>query len=258
MIDLTGRTALVTGSGTGIGRGIALKLAEVGATVIVNGLYEAPCKETVELLAAEGHESTVLLGDVSDEATVDRLFEQIGERFGGLDILVNNAGIQRVSWFDTMTEQDWSDVLRVNLTAPFLMSRAFARQMRERRYGRIVNICSEGALVGSVGNTNYVAAKAGLMGLTMNVAQEMAIWARKDSGDYTCNAVHPGFNRSEMAAKHSDAELERVLKLVPLGRVANSREDVGSVVAFLASPQAAFVTGVKFSAGGGFGMCIAS
>lgn len=258
MIDLTGKTALVTGSGTGIGRGIALKLAEVGATVIVNGPTPGPCEETIELIAAEGRVASVMVGDVSDEKTVGAMFARLQEELGGLDILVNNAGIQRVCWFDAMSQADWSDVIRVNLTAPFLTSRAFAQQMRKRRFGRIINIGSEGALVGAVGNANYVAAKAGLMGLTMNVALEMAIWARKDPGNYTCNLVHPGFNLTEMSRAHSDAELARVLQMVPLRRVANSREDIGSVVAFLASEQASFVTGVKMSAGGGIGMCIAS
>lgn len=258
MVDLSGRTALVTGGGTGIGRGIALKLASVGAAVIVNGRRAERCAETAELICAEGGEATVAVGDVSDPAAVEQIVAEALARHDRIDVLVNNAGIQRVGWFETMSDADWDDVLRVNLTGPFLTTRAFVPQMRRHGYGRIVNIGSEGSLIGSVGNTSYVAAKAGLMGLTMNVAQELAIRARQDGGDYTCNLVHPGFNESEMSAGHSEAELERTLRMVPLGRAADSREDVGSVVAFLASPAASYVTGVKMSAGGGIGMCIAS
>jgi NAD(P)-dependent dehydrogenase (short-subunit alcohol dehydrogenase family) len=258
VIDLSDRIALVTGGGTGVGRGIALKLASLGATVVVNGRREQPCLEVAGLIVEEGGTSTVVTGDVGRSADADRIVAEAVRRHGKLDILVNNAGVQRVAWFDRTTDEDWDEVIRINLTGPFLMSRAFVGQMRRNRYGRIVNIGSEGSLIGSVGNTNYVAAKAGLMGLTMNVAQEMAIWARKDGGDYTCNLVHPGFNASEMSGGHGERELERTLRMVPLGRMADSREDIGSVVAFLASPAASYVTGVKMSAGGGIGMCIAS
>jgi NAD(P)-dependent dehydrogenase (short-subunit alcohol dehydrogenase family) len=258
MIDLSGRVALVTGGGTGIGRGIALKLAEVGATVIANGRREERCREVAQEIAGEGGRADVIAGDVARPADVQRIYAEALDRHGKVDILVNNAGIQHVQWFDRMTDEEWDEVIRVNLTGPFLMTRAFVPQMREHRYGRVINIGSEGSLIGSVGNTNYVAAKAGLMGLTMNVAQESAIWARKDGGDYTCNLVHPGFNESEMSSGHTEQELERTLKMVPLGRIADSREDIGSVVAFLASPSASYVTGVKMSAGGGIGMCIAS
>jgi NAD(P)-dependent dehydrogenase (short-subunit alcohol dehydrogenase family) len=258
VVDLEGRVALVTGSGTGIGRGIALKLAELGATVIVNGRRREPCGETVEMIRGEGGSAVESIGDVSSAADVERIVADACERFGKLDVLVNNAGIQRVGWFDRMSEQDWDDVLAVNLKGPFLTTRALVPQMRRNGYGRVVNIGSEGSLIGSIGNANYVAAKAGLMGLTMNVALEMAVWARRDGGDYTCNLVHPGFNESEMSAGHSEQELERTLEMVPLGRMADSREDIGSVVAFLASPAASYVTGVKLSAGGGIGMCIAS
>ena len=258
MIDLKGQVALVTGSGTGIGRGIALKLAELGAEVVVNGRREAPCIETKDEITAEGGFARVMTADVSDEGEVARLFGAIEAQVGRLDILVNNAGVQRVGWFSEMREEEWDDVIRVNLKGPFLTTKAFVPLMRRQKYGRVVNIGSEAALTGAVGNANYVAAKAGLMGLTMNCALEMAIWARKDGGDYVCNLIHPGFNHSEMAAVHSDEQLERVYKMIPLGRPADSRHEVGAAVAFLASKSASYVTGAKFSAGGGVGMCIAS
>lgn len=258
MIDLSGQTALVTGAGTGIGRGIALKLAELGAAVLVNGRRETPCQETADQIAAEGGTAHVLTADVSNSAEVAGMFAEIESRLERLDIVVNNAGVQRVGWFSEMTDDEWDDVIRVNLKGPFLVTRAFVPMMRRQRYGRVVNIGSEGALTGAVGNANYVAAKAGLMGLTMNCALEMAVWARKDGGDYVCNLVHPGFNHSEMAAHHSEEQLERVYRMIPLGRPADSRNEVGAAVAFLASPAASYVTGTKFSAGGGIGMCIAS
>lgn len=258
MTDLTGRVALVTGSGTGIGRAVALKLAELGARVVVNGRREQPCQETAEQVRHESGTATVITADVSRPAEADRLVAQSCEQFGKVDILVNNAGVQRVSWLDRMSDEDWDQVVRVNLTGPFLCTRAFVPQMRANRYGRVVNIGSEGALTGSVGNTNYVAAKAGLMGLTMNVALEMAVWARHDPGDYTCNLIHPGYNESDMAGGHSDEQIARVIAALPLRRPARTRDEIGSVVAFLASPDASYVTGAKFSAGGGIGMCIAS
>ena len=258
MIDLSGQVALVTGSGTGVGRGVALKLAELGATVVVNGRRDEPCRETEQLVRDEGGSAHVVTGDVSDAAEVGRIFATVIDRFGKLEIVVNNAGVQRVGWFDRMSDEDWDYVIDVNLKGPFLMTRAFVPHMRRQRYGRVVNIGSEGALIGSVGNANYVAAKAGLMGLTMTCALEMAVWARKDPGDYVCNLVHPGFNSSEMSAGHNEDQLRRPIEAVPLGRQADSRNEVGAAVAFLASPSASYVTGAKFSAGGGIGMCIAS
>lgn len=258
MTDLTGRVAVVTGSGTGVGRAIALKLAESGAKVVVNGRRAEPCDETVDQIGAENGTACAITGDVSRSADAERLIAASGETFGHVDILVNNAGVQRVSWFDRMTEDDWDQVIAVNLKGPFLCARAFVPQMRAHGYGRIINIGSEGSLVGSVGNTNYVAAKAGLMGLTMNIAQEMAIWARHDSGDYTCNLIHPGYNESEMSSEHSAEQIDRVIATLPLRRPARTRDEIGSVVAFLAGTEASYVTGAKFSAGGGIGMCIAS
>lgn len=258
MTDLTGLTALVTGSGRGIGRALALDLAAHGALVVVHGRRRETCEETADLVRSEGGTAEVVTGDITNASDVGSIFDECRAKTGGLDILVNNAGAQHVGWFDELTEDAWDMVVNTNLKGPFLCSQAFARQMRERKYGRIVNIGSESALVGGVGNTQYVAAKAGLMGLTMNVALEMAIWSRKDPGDYTCNLVHPGLNETDMATSHSSEQLERIRTSIPLGRSADSRRDVAPVVSFLASRAASYVTGVKLSAGGGFGMCIAS
>jgi 3-oxoacyl-[acyl-carrier protein] reductase len=258
VMDVIGLTALVTGSGRGIGRALALDLAARGARVVVHGRQRESCEETAEMIRSDGGEAHVVVGDVTSSAVVESMFAECDELVGGLDVLVNNAGAQRVGWFDELTEDDWDLVVDTNLKAPFLCAQAFARRMRPRRYGRIINIGSESALVGGVGNTQYVAAKAGLMGLTMNVALEMAIWARKDPGDYTCNLVHPGLNETDMATNHSPEQLERIRRAIPLGRSADSRRDVAPVVSFLASREASYVTGAKLSAGGGFGMCIAS
>lgn len=258
MTDLTGLVAVVTGSGTGIGRAVALKLAELGARVVVNGRRAEPCRETADQIRKESGTAEVVPADISRQDGAERLIAQSCERFGKVDILVNNAGVQRVSWFDRMSDDDWDEVIRVNLTGPFLCTRAFVPQMRRHGYGRVINMGSEGALTGSVGNANYVAAKAGLMGLTMNVALEMAVWARHDSGDYTCNLIHPGYNESDMAGEHSAEQIDRVIASLPLRRPARTRDEIGSVVAFLGSSDASYVTGAKFSAGGGIGMCIAS
>jgi 3-oxoacyl-[acyl-carrier protein] reductase len=258
LFDLAGRTALVTGSSQGIGREIALRLAEVGARVIVHGRNAANCEATADMIAAAGGDATVMTADVTDKEQVQELFARVATDVGPVDVLVNNAGAQRVAWFDQMSEEDWDLVVTTNLKGPFLCSQAFVPQMREHRYGRIVNIGSEGALVGSVGNAQYVAAKAGLMGLTMNVALEMAIWGRKDPGDYTCNLVHPGYNESRMGTEHSAEQIERVVKAIPLGRPSRTRDELGSVVAFLASTHASYITGAKFSAGGGLHMSLVS
>ena len=172
--------------------------------------------------------------------------------------MVNNAGIQNSDWIIDMGADDWERVIRANLTAPFLMTQGFLPLMRKHRYGRIVNIGSEASLIGAERSAAYVSAKAGLMGLTMTCAKEMAMWARKDPGDYVCNLVHPGFNQSEMAEKRDPDYLEMLLKLIPLGRPADSRNEIGAVVAFLCSGAASYITGAKFSAGGGLAMSLSS
>lgn len=258
MFSVDGLVVLVTGSSGGIGRSLALAFAESGAKLVIHGRRKSGCDETVDLVRDAGGEAIAVQADLTSMNELADLFDVAHGHFGGVDVLVNNAGAQAVNWFDEMSEAEWDLVIDTNLKAPFFCSQLFARQMRDRKFGRIVNIGSESALIGGVGNSQYVASKSGLMGLTMCVALEMAIWARKDPGDYTCNLVHPGFNKTEMAMSHSEEQVQRVLKAIPLGRAASAQVDVAPSVLFLASRQASYVTGVKFSSGGGFGMCIAS
>lgn len=258
MFSVEGLSVLVTGSSGGIGRSIAVAFAEHGARVVVHGRRQQACEETADLARAAGAEAAVAIGELTRLDSIESVFDQARQAFGGVDVLVNNAGAQAVNWFDKMTEEEWDHVVDTNLKAPFFCSQVFARQMRERRFGRIVNIGSESCLIGGVGNSQYVASKAGLMGLTINLALEMAIWARKDPGDYTCNLVHPGYNETEMAMSHSEEQKQRVISHIPLGRPAKTKDDVAPSILFLASRQASYVTGAKFSSGGGYGMSLVS
>lgn len=258
MFSVEGLSVLVTGSSGGIGRSLAIAFAEHGARVVVHGRRQEACDQTADLVRSAGAEVAVAVGELTNLGSIESVFAQARDAFGGLDVLVNNAGAQAVNWFDKMTEEEWDSVVDTNLKAPFFCSQLFARQMRDRRFGRIVNIGSESCLIGGIGNSQYVASKAGLMGLTINLALEMAVWARKDPGDYTCNLVHPGYNETEMAMSHSDEQKQRVITHIPLGRPANTKNDVAPSVLFLASRQAAYVTGAKFSSGGGYGMSLVS
>jgi len=258
MVDLSGRVALVTGSGTGIGRGIAQKLAEQGAYVIINGRRKEPCRQTEDLIHAEGGKCQVVVGDISDSTQVEDVVNAAHRVAGRVDILVNNAGTIAPAPVDQMTDAQWDDVIRVNLKGPFLCIRAFVEPMRANRFGRVINIGSGSSLFGRAGNANYVAAKAGLIGLTMSVALEMAEWAREDSGDYTCNLIFPGFNHTDLTDQLGHEYVEARLRSMPSGRPIRTREDVGAAVAFLASDEASAISGTKLSTSAGGGICIAS
>lgn len=255
---LDGLVAIVTGAGSGIGRGIALKLAEEGAAVVVNGVNLPNEEETVRMIEAEGGRAIPVVADVRVKAEVEAMVARAVEAFGKVDILVNNAGIRRPAGILNMSERDWDDVIAVHLKGAFLCTQAAARLMRKNGYGRVINISSEGALCGEIGMANYIAAKAGLFGFTMTVALEFARWVRKEGGDLTCNLLMPGFNETRMMAEVPPQRREELLRLVPLGRPSDPREDIGNAVAFLASRKASYITGVKFSVGGGINMCLAS
>lgn len=256
---LEGRVSIVTGSGRGIGRGIAQKLAEEGVSVVVNGTTQEMIDETVALIRGAGGVAVGYRADVRRAAEVEAMVKFAVAEFGKLEILVNNAGVNRDALFERMTEEQWDEVVDTHLKGAWLCAKYAAPKMREAAYGRVINIGSEGATFGNMGMINYVSAKAGLLGLTMTLARELGRWVRSDGGgDLTCNLIMPGYNDTRMTAGVPDNVREAFLGAIVLGRIADPKEDVGSVVAFIASPAASYVTGAKFSAGGGINMNLAT
>ena len=244
MFDLTGKTALVTGASGGIGGEIARALHGAGASVALSGTREGPLEE---LAAALGERAHVVPCDLSDPDAVDALPKRASEAMGGLGILVNNAGITRDGLFMRMSDEDWQQVLDVNLTATMRLCRASLRGMMKARWGRIVNV---GSVVGSIGNpgqANYAAAKAGLAGLTKSIAHEVA------PRGVTANLVAPGFITTAMTEKLTDDQRAGLLERVPMGRMGEAREVAGAVL-YLASPEAAYVTGATLHVNGGMAM----
>ena len=244
MFDLTGKTALVTGASSGLGLAIARTLHQAGATVGLSGTR----REALETLAGELKERAhVLPCNLSDRADTDKLIPAAEAALGGVDILVNNAGITRDMLFMRMKDEDWDAVLAVNLTAAFRLSRAVLRGMMRKRYGRIINITSVAGAVGNPGQANYTAAKAGLTGMTKSLANEVA------SRGVTVNCVAPGVIESPMTQALNEAQRERLLKLIPMERFGTS-EEIGASVLYLASDEAAYVTGQTLHINGGMAM----
>lgn len=244
---LDGRVALVTGASQGIGRACALALAEAGATVGVG----ARSVEKLEALAAEiessGQKATPVSLDVSDPNSIKLSVERLLELYGRIDILVNNAGITRDNLLLRMKPEDWEAVLKTNLDGAYHSIRAVLPGMVRQRYGRIINIASVVAQTGNAGQANYIASKAGLIGLTKAVAAEVA------SRSITVNAVAPGYIETPMTRKLPDAVRQKILSLVPLQRIGTDRE-VACAVRFLASDEASYITGHCLNVNGGMYM----
>jgi len=244
MFDLSAKVALVTGASGGIGAAIARSLHAQGATVALHGTR----REALDALAAElGSRTQAFTCSFTDRAQVEKLVPDVEAALGGLDILVNNAGINRDGLIMRMKDQDLDDVLEVNLGVAFRLSRAVVKGMMKKRYGRIINISSVVGVTGKPGQTNYVAAKAGLIGLTKSLAQEVA------SRSITVNAVAPGFIASAMTDKLNDDQRNRILGSIPMGRMGDGAE-VAAAVVFLASAEAAYVTGQTLHVNGGMAM----
>ncbi len=244
MFSLAGRVALVTGASQGIGKGCALALAQSGAVVALVARNEAKLAETVAEITAAGGTAAAFKLDVSSEDEIKAGVKAIVAHFGKIDILVNNAGITRDGLMMRMKRADWDEVMGTNLTAPFLITQACISSMLKQRYGRIINIASVNGQMGAPGQANYAASKAGLIGLTMSVAREVA------SRNITVNAVAPGWIETAMTSELAPELKETMLKQVPLGRVGTDR-DVAAAVCFLASEEAGYVTGEVLKVNGG-------
>ena len=244
---LEGRVAIVTGASRGIGRAVAVSLVESGASVIVSGRDAARVEAAAKDLETLGGAALAVAGDVARREDVERLVSQARERFGRIDILVNNAGITRDALLVRMKDEDWDQVLNVNLRGAFLMTRAVARVMMRQKSGRIINIASSAGVMGNPGQVNYSASKAGLIGLTKAVARELAHWG------ILVNAVAPGLIDTDMVAAVPAEVREALLAQVPLKRIGVARE-VAEVVCFLACDGASYVTGQVIHVNGGLYM----
>ncbi|GLH63286.1 3-oxoacyl-[acyl-carrier-protein] reductase [Parageobacillus sp. G301] len=245
---LQGKVALVTGASRGIGRAIALELARQGAKVAVNYAgNEAKANEVVEEIKNMGGEAFAIQADVSNAEAVDQMVKAVLERFERIDILVNNAGITRDNLLMRMKEEEWDDVININLKGVFNCTKAVTRPMMKQRYGRIVNIASIVGVSGNPGQANYVAAKAGVIGLTKTAARELA------SRNITVNAVAPGFITTDMTDRLSEELKAEMLKQIPLARFGEP-EDVAKVVSFLVSDAASYMTGQTLHVDGGMVM----
>jgi 3-oxoacyl-(acyl-carrier-protein) reductase len=245
---LKGRVALVTGGSRGIGRAIALALAEEGADVAVNyQRNEAMAREVAQAIERTGRASDVYQADVSDPTQVQRMRDAILKRFERVEILVNNAGINRDKSFAKMDDDTWRSVISVNLNGVFYCTKAFLEGMATRGYGRIINISSIVGQMGNFGQANYAAAKAGLFGFTKTLARELA------GKGITVNAIAPGFIETEMVAGVPDDVKQKLLAQIPLRRFGKP-EEIAKAVVFLSSEDASYITGQALSVNGGMYM----
>ncbi len=244
MFDLTGRTALVTGASGGIGRAIAQALSDAGAKVALSGTREAVLQEVAATLKGE---TAIVPCNLSDPAAVDALVGQAEAAIGPLDILIANAGITRDKLLIQMKDEDWSDVLNVNLGSYFRLTKSAVRGMMKRRHGRIIGITSVVGVTGNPGQTNYCASKAGMIGFTKSIAQEVA------SRGITANTIAPGFIESPMTDGLPEAQKTALLGQIPAGRLGQGG-DIAAAAVYLASNEAAYVTGQTLHVNGGMAM----
>jgi 3-oxoacyl-[acyl-carrier protein] reductase len=245
---LSGKVALVTGASRGLGRAKAEQLADAGARVaVVYRVRDDAAREVVDGIEAAGGEACAYQADVRSSDAVREMVRQVQESWGAVDILVNNAGIARDGLLARMSEADWHDVIETHLTGAFHCSKAVLRGMMRRRWGRIINLSSLAGLAGNAGQCNYAAAKAGLIGFTRALAKEVG------TRNITVNAIAPGFIETDMTSGLAEAWKQEALKRTPVGRFGEPGE-VASMVVYLASDAAAYVTGQVISIDGGLGM----
>lgn len=243
MIDLTGKVAIVTGAARGIGKGIADKLASLGAHVIVSDYNEEGAKKAAEDIQSIGFSAEAYSCNVADKDESRQLVEEVVKKHGKLDILVNNAGINRDAMLHKMTHEQWDEVIAVNLTGVFNMMQPASKIMREQEYGRIINI-SSASWLGNIGQANYAAAKAGVVGITKTAARELA------KKNVTVNAICPGFIDTDMTRGVPEKVWDIMVSKIPMGKPGKP-EDVANCIAFLASDQASYITGEVINVGGG-------
>ncbi|MDD4601277.1 3-oxoacyl-[acyl-carrier-protein] reductase [bioreactor metagenome] len=245
---LDGKVAIVTGASRGIGRSVALELAKAGAKIVVNYAGNAAAAENVkDAIVANGGQAIVVQADVSDVAAVDNLVKQALDVFGRIDILINNAGITRDSLLMRMKEADWDDVVNTNLKGVYSCTKAVSKVMMKQRNGNIVNMTSVVGLMGNAGQSNYAAAKAGVIGFTKSMAKELA------PRGITVNAIAPGFISTDMTAVLSDQVKADLTQKIPLGRLGDP-DDVAKAVLFFVSGSANYITGQTLNVDGGMVM----
>lgn len=246
MERLKNRSVIVTGAARGIGRAISLLFAREGANLTLNS-RQSPLGELEGELRRIGAQTLALIGDVSESAFADRIIEQTQETFGSVDVLINNAGITSDKLLIRMKDEEFDEVIRVNLRGAFNMTRASARVMSRRRSGSIVNISSVVGQIGNIGQSNYAASKAGLIGLTKSTARELA------SRSVRVNAIAPGFIETDMTAQLKESIKDQLAASIPLGRF-GSAEEIASAALFLASDEASYITGATISVNGGLAL----
>lgn len=247
-MKLTGKTALVTGGSRGIGRAIALALAIEGANVIINYTSnEESAAKVVEEIESLNVKAVAVKANVSNVEEINKMMDKIEETFGGVDILVNNAGVTRDNLFIRMKEEDWDQVMDINLKGVFLCSKAVVRKMIKQKYGRIINLSSVVGVVGNPGQANYCASKAGVIGFTKSLAKEIAV------KNITVNAIAPGFIETDMTKVLPENVKESMLEVIPMKKYGKP-EDIANLVVFLSSEDANYITGQVINVDGGMAM----
>ena len=243
-MDFTGKKALITGSGSGIGKSIALLLADMGADIVVNDVSIENAQKTAKKIISKGQKALVSNANVVKDVEVKKMFESISSDFGRLDILVNNAGITKDSLLMEMGEDQWDQVMDVNLKGVFLCCKYAAKMMSEQQYGKIINISSASGQIGNIGQVNYAASKGGVISITKTLAKELARYK------INVNAVAPGFIRTPMTQTVPEKVEKYLIGQIPLRR-AGEPEEIANAVAFLASDMSSYITGQVLSINGG-------
>ena len=243
-MKLEGKVALVTGAGRGIGRAVAIKLAQEGADVVCISRTQKNADSVAQEVREQGRKAIAAGIDVADSEAVDNLLSDVMKEWSRVDILVNNAGINRDSLLVRMKDEDWDSVLDTNLKGAFICARAAAKVMMKQRYGRIVNVTSIVGLSGNAGQVNYSASKSGLIGLTKSIARELG------SRNITCNAIAPGFIETDMTAELNEEMRKKIVQNTSVGRL-GTPEDIAGAVLFLCSDESSFISGQVISVDGG-------